>query len=86
MSRRYEQKYASWPYKLIKLCSSQWDEDAQLVVVNDLLRLDRCCLDTFSAGLRVLFPSAELGNCRVSWGQLRSQLVLIPTTGSLTHY
>ena len=57
ITRRYEMKYSSWPYKLFKLSSPQWSEVEQLDIAQSALRLDRCCLDTFTSGLRARFPT-----------------------------
>jgi hypothetical protein len=59
LTRRYEVKYASWPYKLHTLCSQHSGAEDQRAVAESLLNADRCCLDTFAAGLRARFTTVE---------------------------
>jgi len=57
--RRYELKYSRWPYRLFRLIGSGWDDVEQAAVVDEAMRLGRCCVDTFTRGMRARFPSGE---------------------------
>lgn len=57
--RRYEAKFADWPYKLFKLCSSEWTPEEKQAVALSAISSPRCCLDSFTAGFRIAFPTAE---------------------------
>lgn len=52
VARRYEFKYAAWPFPLFKLHSPDWDLAQRLSVAHELLKSPACCLDTFAAGVR----------------------------------
>lgn len=57
--RRYESKFASWPYKLYALVCDEFTEEERQQVVADLMGADRQMLDTYSFGVRAAFPTAE---------------------------
>lgn len=56
--RRYELKYASWPYRLHALYSLP-DADSTSDLANELLHAEQADLDPYSLGLRRLFSSTE---------------------------
>ena len=59
ITRRYEGKYAYWPYKAWRLCSPAWNPGEKLQIAEELHRSPECCLDTFSNAFRKLFPTTQ---------------------------
>lgn len=57
--RRYELKYSTWPYKLIKVCSPQWGPAMAGDVAAEVVAERECCLDVFTRGIKGAFPSAS---------------------------
>lgn len=70
--RRYSVKFAGWPFRLLRLCGTDWSEAEKQQVARDLLSSKPCCLDTFSRGFRKLFRteaavlSTEAARCAAS--------------------
>ena len=56
--RRWETRFANWPYPLHALQSEKYTEDAKQGVRDRLLAADRRELDTYALGIRTLFPAA----------------------------
>lgn len=59
LHRRYETKYAAWPFALYKLCSDEWSAEEKRAMASSVCASPRCCLDAFAAGFRRAFPSPE---------------------------
>lgn len=59
LHRRYEQKFAGYPYCLFGLCDEGVAMEARRSIAEAFVAAPRCCLDTFSAGFREAFPDAE---------------------------
>lgn len=56
LSRRYERKYGSWPFRLVRLIDdTQWSGDERAEVAKEVLGSRRCCLDTLTEGVRRRF-------------------------------
>lgn len=60
ISRRYEQKYGQWPYKLVRIFDEKWNESDRRDIAEELIAARRCCLDSFGFGVRNRFPSVPL--------------------------
>lgn len=58
-SRRYENKFGSLPYSLYTLNSSEYSNAEKDAFITELRDSKRCCLDPFTYGLLLLFPSAD---------------------------
>ena len=56
--RRFEQRFANWPYPLYVLQSKKYTEAAKDKVIVRLLAATRRELDTYALGVRKLFPDA----------------------------
>ena len=79
--RRFEQRFANWPYPLYALQSEKYTEAAKDEVIVRLLAATRRELDTYALGLRTLFPAATapkahecesvLHRCSLPWSRHR---------------
>ena len=58
-SRRYEQKFSSYPFSLVKLVSDEWGDASRQSFISELRAGRRCCLDPFTCGLLLLYPSRD---------------------------
>lgn len=54
--RRYEVRFASWPYRLHALASEGYDRPERVSIANELLQEDDSMLDVYSRGIKALFP------------------------------
>lgn len=59
ISRRYEQIYGQWPYKLSRMFGFKWGESDRRSVVEELLTARRRCLGCFGFGARGRFPPVQ---------------------------
>lgn len=59
VSRRYEVKFSTWPFRLHVLCSENCDPEEKRAVAEDLVQSNRCCLDIFAAGVRLRFATVQ---------------------------
>lgn len=57
--RRLETKYSSWPFLLFPLTQEDTLDEEKSGIAKALLAADGRVLDTYSAGVRCLFPSTE---------------------------
>ena len=60
--RRFEARFANWPYPLYALQSEKYTDDAKEGVCDRLIAAARRELDTYALGVRKLFPDARALN------------------------
>ena len=57
--RRYELKYANYPYKAHRLYSAHYSSDDKRAVARDILEASWCNIDVFIRGIRTMFGSID---------------------------
>jgi hypothetical protein len=57
--RRYESRLAAWPHQLYAMTSDKFSAEQRASVAQRLLAASRDELDTYSRGIKVLFPTVD---------------------------
>lgn len=59
LCRRYEYKFAAWPYRLFRTTDGDWSLEERREVASQACQARRCCLDTFTHGIQRGFGTPE---------------------------
>ena len=70
----FEQKYASFPWKLCRLLSDQWSQEEREACLRDLHGLRDCCVSVFTRHFTRMFPTLELMKSKLAHQVLETWL------------